>query len=94
MVKINLRHTSSDICELFEELLDKYDINIPDENREGDPDEAHLYGDNYVDLEDSITEIILNLANQIKKENIEFETETYNFTEIINEVYYLDEKEN
>ena len=42
----------------FENLLDKHNITIPDENREGGEDEAHIYGVTYYELEDKIKEIL------------------------------------
>lgn len=46
------------ILDTFESLLDEYNINIPDEFREGDESEARLYGDNYYRLEDLIYNMI------------------------------------
>ena len=42
MNTIKLRQFSADICEVFEDLLDKHNITIPDKNREGDESEARL----------------------------------------------------
>ena len=36
MKEIKLRQFSASICDVFEELLDKYNITIPDENRRAD----------------------------------------------------------
>ena len=61
------RELAITICELFEELLDEYDIIINKEERDEymkdmDDDEkegvARLFGSAYYSLEDSITEII------------------------------------
>lgn len=41
-----------------EELLAFHGIKIPDENRQGDPDEACLFGASYYALEDRFTELI------------------------------------
>ena len=42
----------------FEELLNEKGISIPCEDREGEPDEARIYGSDYYDLENKITEIL------------------------------------
>lgn len=63
---LKVRNTSADICDLFEELLDKYNINIPSKDRTGDETEARLYGESYSDLEDSVTEILSNLCTKVK----------------------------
>ena len=55
MKEIKLRQFSASICDVFEELLDKYDITIPDENRTGDESEARLYGEEYSDTEDFVS---------------------------------------
>ena len=44
----------------FEELLAGHDINIPDRDREGNEEEACIYGVTYYSLEDKITEMIEN----------------------------------
>lgn len=63
---LKVRNTSSDICDLFEELLDKYNINVPSKDRAGDETEARLYGESYSELEDSVTEILSNLCTKVK----------------------------
>ena len=52
------------ILELFEDLLEKHNITIPDEDREGDESEARLYGMTYANLEDGITAIIDPYVNE------------------------------
>ena len=52
------REKAMEILNVFEELLDKYEINIPNGDRENHPTEARIYGSNYYFLEDKITEII------------------------------------
>ena len=64
---IKLREYSVDICELFEDLLDENDITIPDDEREGEPDEARLYGTTYADLEYDVLNILNELINDILK---------------------------
>ena len=52
----NLTDTAADIIDIFEELLDRLDITIPDEWREGEEDEARIFGDTYYELENKIVE--------------------------------------
>ena len=46
------------ICSVFEELLNKYDITIPSEDRTGAEEEARIFGEVYYELEDKIKEIL------------------------------------
>lgn len=52
----NLIDAADDIIDIFEELLDRLDITIPDKWREGEEDEARIFGDTYYELEDKIVE--------------------------------------
>ena len=63
---IKLREYSTDIVELFEELLEKHGITIPDEDRTGDENEARLYGCTYWDLEDEVKHILSKLVLRVK----------------------------
>lgn len=65
--EIKIRQISADICGLFEELLERHDIFIPDEDREGNEEEACLYGTTYYELEDDVTQILLSLIEKVKK---------------------------
>lgn len=62
---IKLREYSVDICELFEDLLEEHDITIPDEDREGRPEEARLYGTTYADLEYKVLDILNDFMNEL-----------------------------
>ncbi len=62
---IKLREYSVEICELFEDLLEEHDISIPDEDREGEPDEARLYGTTYADLEYRVLDILNTLMSDL-----------------------------
>ena len=64
---IKLREYSVEIVELFEDLLDKHDITIPDEDRTGDEGEARLYGMTYSNLEDEVLHILSQLVLRVKK---------------------------
>lgn len=52
------REIAIDILNEFEELLDYHEIDIPDEDREGHPTEARIYGKTWYNLEDKITKIL------------------------------------
>lgn len=51
------------ILDLFEDLLDEKDINIPSEDRVGEEGEARLYGTEYFQLEDGY-ETVDDLMNR------------------------------
>ena len=53
-----LRYVAIEILEEFEELLESHEINIPDEDREGNISECRIYGRTYYNLEDKIVEIL------------------------------------
>lgn len=77
MKVIKLRPIANEICELFENLLDKHNIDIPDEDREGNEEEAHIYGMTYAELEDKVKEVLIDLAEQIKRDDVELEEYEY-----------------
>ena len=52
----NLINTADDIIDIFEEMLDRLDITLPDKWREGEEDEARIFGDAYYELENRIVE--------------------------------------
>ena len=74
------RELASSIIDLFEDLLDQYEIDIPSEDRDFEikdmsPEEvkeagfSHIYGSDYYYLEDAITEILSNYNRNFKEEN-------------------------
>ena len=44
--------------EIFEEFLEDKGITIPSDDREGKPEEARIFGSEYYQLEDEITEYL------------------------------------
>ena len=52
------------ILDMFEDMLADKGIVIPDEDREGDEDEACLYGSTYYELEDQITELLCDYIDE------------------------------
>ena len=76
--KFKVRQFSADICSVFEDLLSEFDIYIPSDDREGEEGEACLYGTEYSIVEDGVTEILINLLEEFKKNpNIEIDAEDY-----------------
>lgn len=57
----NLTDLADDIIDIFEKLLDELDITLPDKWREGEEDEARIFGDTYSTLE-------LDIIERLKKE--------------------------
>lgn len=53
---VDLRNTADELIDIFEELLDRLDITLPDKWREGEEDEARIFGDTYYELENKIVE--------------------------------------
>ena len=51
-----LTNTAADIIDIFEELRDRLNITLPDKWREGEEDEARIFGDTYYELENKIVE--------------------------------------
>ncbi len=52
------REIAIKIIDLFENLLNRKNIIIPNEDRENSEDEAAIYGGDYYELEDAVTEIL------------------------------------
>lgn len=60
------RAIAASILDVFENLLEKHNVTIPDEDREGAEEEARLYGGTYFELEDKIVEILTPyIQNQV-----------------------------
>lgn len=74
--EIKIRHWAIDILTQFEELLDKHGIKIPDTDRTGSDDEACIYGTTYGNLEQTITEILLEFAVEVR-DHIDYELDHY-----------------
>ena len=53
---VDLRSTADDIIDIFEELLDRLDITLPDKWREGEEEQARIVGHTYYELESKIVE--------------------------------------
>ena len=75
---IKVRLTSALICDLFQELLDKHDITIPDDDRTGADGEGRLYGLTYFNLELEVTEALRTLIEEVKA-NPDVECEYFDY---------------
>ena len=56
------RELAIEILDEFEELLERHGIMIPSADREGREEEACIYGSEYYELEDTITDILVKQA--------------------------------
>ena len=55
------------ILDLFEDLLDEKEIDIPSDDREGNDEEARLYGEEYFDLEDKVIGLLKSFRVEVNK---------------------------
>lgn len=72
MNKIYTRNEAAQIVELFENVLNDYDITVPspeDDDREPD-NKAALYGSVYFDLLDDIENYLIDMLNRSNAEII------------------------
>lgn len=63
--EVAVRDMATDIVEMIEDILDRYGIYVPDEDRNGDDGEACLYGMTHARLEDSISFMLSDLVNDV-----------------------------
>lgn len=76
--ELRIRQYSAVICEFFEDLLDRFEIDIPSKDRNGDPEEARIYGEEYSDLEDQVTEYLAKAFQYVRDHpEFKFNTEEY-----------------
>lgn len=65
--KIYTKNLAADIVEMFEDVLDKYDIYVPspeDDERGRPENEAKLYGSVYWDLLDNVETFIADMLEE------------------------------
>lgn len=75
---IKTRLYANEICDKFEELLEKHNIDIPDEDRTGDEGEARLYGMTYAVLEEEVNDILVALVQKVLSEvSVELDADAY-----------------
>lgn len=65
------REVAIEVINEFEELLNRKGIKIPSEDREENSEEASIYGQEYYELEDNITQIIKESILNILKDSLE-----------------------
>jgi hypothetical protein len=56
------------IIDVFEDILDKNNISIPDKFREGNEDEANIYGSTYEEMYERVDNLIKIHRNSIENE--------------------------
>ena len=59
-----------DILDLFENLLEEKDIDIPSDDREYDSGEARLFGTEYYEMEDAIIRLLEKFKNEVIISNV------------------------
>ena len=64
--ELHIRHISGYIVEVFEDILYEHGIIIPDDDRTGDEGEAPIYGCTYAEVEDSVTEILVQVVEDAR----------------------------
>lgn len=64
--ELHIRQISAEVADIYDSLLADNNIMVPDEDREGDEDEAPLYGCTYSDFEDGITEQLSNIVAGVR----------------------------
>ena len=57
---------AAEVVRTFEELLSRKEIKIPSRDREGDEDEACLFGPEYRELEERVLEILSGAVERWK----------------------------
>ena len=69
----------------FEDLLGDKDIKIPSDDREGNKEEACLFGSEYYLVEDKITEILTEKLDSIERDLINLCEDNENMKDAIKE---------
>lgn len=64
---IRVRDYSRQIVEVFEEILDRYDMQIPDDFRTGDESESPLFGAEWYEAMYQVTDILEDLLEEREK---------------------------
>lgn len=75
MKKVYTREVAKDIVESFEDLLEKNNISIPDEYREGDEFEARIYGTTYDEL---LSEVEFMIVELLERTGIDYKIDSWN----------------
>lgn len=62
---VNVRDIANDIVEMFDDILDRYGIIVPDEDRELESGEASLYGMTYAKLTDAVSDVLSDVVKAV-----------------------------
>lgn len=64
--ELHIRQISAEIADIYDSLLADNGIMVPDDGREGNEDEAALYGCTYSEFEDCITEQLAEIVGGVR----------------------------
>ena len=74
--EIKIRHYAANAVDVLEDVLDVYDIDVPSDDREGEEGEAHIYGCEYSEYEDAVTEIMGEFATKVMESDTDVNSTT------------------
>lgn len=85
--ELHIRQVSANVANVFEDVLGDADIMVPDDDREGNEDEACFYGCTYSDFEDGITEELAKIVAGVRANGADItaakETISASFVELL-----------
>lgn len=62
---VNVRDIANDIVEMFDDILDRYGIIVPDEDRGLESGETSLYGMTYAKLTDAVSDVLSDVVKAV-----------------------------
>lgn len=65
--ELYVRLISADVCDFLEDLLEKHDLTVPSDDREGVEGEARIYGEIYFDLESNVADVLAEACTIVKE---------------------------
>ena len=75
MINVYTKEVAKDIVDKFEDVLDEYDITVPDDDRIGDDGEARLYGMTYDQL---LTDVECMIVELLKSARVSYTEDKWN----------------
>ena len=57
--------TAADVMDVFENILAEHDIKLPSEDRQGEENEAMIFGETYYNMESEVEDLIYKCVKQI-----------------------------
>lgn len=75
MINVYTKEVAKDIVDKFEDVLDEYDITVPDDDRTGDDGEARLYGMTYDQL---LTDVECMIVELLKIARVSYTEDKWN----------------